>query len=207
MFRFKERERVQEDAAAATSEEDAAKAAEEAAKKAEEEKKKAEEEAKKAAEEAAKKKAEEMKKQIDELQKKIEEAQKKADEEAAKALEEAEKAEEEKEKALAEQMTKDEANSTAITDVLVSSKEVRAFMDEGEFKEYMGKLQELQTKTLKRQMQEQAESDIKEMIAAALSDPLISGKKRGVKNNNRNSLLQNKKTGPEYAINKMTEEV
>lgn len=68
-------------------------------------------------------------------------------------------------------------------------------------------------------MQEQAEADIKEMIAAALSDPLISGKKRGVRkinvdnvkntNNNKNkkSRLQDKKTGPEYAINKMTEEV
>lgn len=66
-------------------------------------------------------------------------------------------------------------------------------------------------------MQEQAEADIKEMIAAALSDPLISGKKRGVrkinvdnvknKNKNKKSRLQDKKTGPEYAINKMTEEV
>lgn len=45
-------------------------------------------------------------------------------------------------------------------------------------------------------MQEQAESDMKQMLEAALNDPLISGKKRGVKDR-ISSMLKNKKVGPE----------
>jgi len=75
-----------------------------------------------------------MKKEIDELKKKIEEANAKALEDKAKAEEDAAKALAEKDIALAAQLTKDETNNTAITDIVISSKEVRPFMEEDEFK-------------------------------------------------------------------------
>lgn len=208
MFRFKEKSEVRQDAAAATPEAAAAaatpeaaaaaaeKAKKEAAEAAEKAKKEADEAAKKAEEEAAKeaaeKKAEEMKKQIDENQKKFDEAmtkeaeaQKKYDDEAAKVAEEAAKAK-------AEAATKDEANSTTITEVVMNAKKIRQFMDDEEFKTYIDKLFTLQTKTLKRQMQEQAAIDLKEMVEDALSDPMISGKAKKEKKT-VNSLLKEKK--------------
>lgn len=76
-----------------------------------------------------------MKKQIDENKKKAEEAFKKAEEDRIKAEEDAKKAADEAAAALAIKATKDEEKQNNITAVLDSAKNVRALMEDTEFKD------------------------------------------------------------------------
>jgi len=55
-------------------------------------------------------------------------------------------------------------------------------------------------------MQEEAAIDLKEMVASALDDPMITGKEKKPKKSTNDNLLKQKKN-IDYAINKMTEEV
>jgi len=55
-------------------------------------------------------------------------------------------------------------------------------------------------------MQEEAAIDLKEMVASALDDPMITGKEKKPKKSSNDNLLKQKKN-IDYAINKMTEEV
>jgi len=56
-------------------------------------------------------------------------------------------------------------------------------------------------------MQEQAAIDLKEMVASALDDPLITGKEKPKKKKQSGNNLLKQKKNIDYAINKMTEEV
>mmetsp|Transcript_47855 Transcript_47855/g.40475 ORF Transcript_47855/g.40475 Transcript_47855/m.40475 type:complete len:227 (+) Transcript_47855:1097-1777(+) len=201
MLRFKEKVTVKD----AAADEAAAKKKEEDEAAAAKKKKEDEEAAKKKEEEDAKKKEEDGKKQVDAQKEIAEKALVKNTEDMKKLEEAATKKLEDDAKLAAEALVKDEANNTSITGVLTNAKQMRIIMDEDEFRIYMDKLYTLQTKTLKRQMQEQAINDLTAMIGLALNDPLIGTKKSSNKQNKSISKL--KRGAIDYAINKMTEEV